>query len=256
MDDIKYIKLASGTGLFSSYHFEEEIEISIEMISYKRKYNKLPPNSSLKDYSWSYKSDSRNFSKEYIRLCSALNRYKQVNKDKAHDKDIFTIDIYYLSGEHKELTFQEKSKLDGDLQYIKYLIRRLTPCIEDVPYCIKEQELEEVNVEELHKYIDLVKSAKEEDFKDGCPKWTHDLFSDLVEMDYSYDKTLSLDSGFNDNYDKYQFKEVKAFLTLITRDYFSCGEIKRHVFDGSLLKILNRLDELIKDLEPHNSDSL
>ena len=255
MDDIKYIKLAYGTGFFSSYHFEEEIEISIDSISYKRKYNKLPPNSSLKDYSWSYKSSSRNFSKEYIRLCDALNRYKQVNKEKVLDGDIFSIDIYYLSGEHKELLFQGRSKLDGELQYIKYLIRRLTPSIEDVPYCVKEQELEEVNVEELHKYIDLVKSAKEVDFEHGCPKWIHNLFFGLVEMDYSYDKTLSLECGFNDNYDKYQFKEIKAFLTLIIREeHFGYEEIKRHVFDGSLLKVLNRLDELIKDLEPTNND--
>ena len=79
------------------------------------------------------------------------------------------------------------------------------------------------------------------------PEWILDIF-ELIPSDYRYDRTMSFIREYSIPIEEYDYRQIKAAITEIARgEHFGDGYIVTQIENGRLLKILERLKEIITE---------
>ncbi len=163
----------------------------------------------------------------------------------------YTITIKMLDGSKKELHFDDIGfdPEDEGLQHIFHLLRKMIPQIEELPFYLSLQSLEDVQIkiDQLDEIIAELEKKPKLDVNKGYPKWVWTMICGLLERDFDYTQLFERLTDPNTDLSKLSFEEIKAFVTGMARAEHWCeGCVIQFIENGSALKVMKRLRELLK----------
>ena len=222
--------------------YKDEMIITENSISYQR-FNIFDEKYNL---SWSHKTTSKEYKEKFNKLCSSLYPLKRDSYEFWTDCGEFEFVIKYNDLSEEVYSFTRHMIENENLKYLAYLIRDIAPISEPISgmidYKIEKEYLDII----LDDYIDkLSDSNVVNNLTWNYPEWVWEIF-DLIPLDYKYSETTDKLLERNVDIRLYDFNEVKAMLTYVVRnEHFCDGAILEHIKNGTVLKLLKRLKELV-----------
>ena len=252
--NVKEIVIESYPGYFSRVKYEDKLKISSNWISYKKNFFGLSAFDSeeeLEDIKWDYKTTSKEFENLFNSLSSACVFYEKHDRGPVLDAAGYAITVKMQDGSKKELHFDDfgYDAEDESLQHIFYLIRKMIPQIEELPFYLSHQTLGDVRMEleKLDEIISELEKKPELDVYKGYPKWVWTMICGLLERDFDYTESFDRLVDSNTDLSKLTFEEIKTFVTGLARSEHWCeGGVIQFIENGSALKVMKRLRELLE----------
>ena len=251
------IIIESYPGYFSHVKFDDKLKISSNCIFYKKHFfndHLFESEDELEEVKWEYKTTSKEFSDLFDALCKASVFYEKYDRGMALDAGGYKITIKMVDNSKKELRFDDCDfeVEDESLQYIFYLIRKMIPQTEELPFYLSHQTLESIQMKlrEIDEIITELEKRPKLDASKGYPTWVWTMLCGILEIDFDYatsfDKLVKQKTDFS----KLTFEEIKTFVTGLARaERWSEGSIIHFVENGFLLQAMKRLRELLENEE-------
>lgn len=247
-EDIKEIKIKTDH-IFMIYKDKSEVyrdvlKISKNWISYKRnnffdehKY----------DRSWDYKTDSKEFENRFELLCHDILNLESP-RTRSTDSGEFDVIITFNDESKKEIKFTGSFDQTPSLIRIAATINMMIPNKEPISGLMNFVNNFSFPKNEIYRFILLLSDlGKISLMSSSYPEWVYELF-DRVPPNYKYHEITDKLISRNIPISSFDLEEIRAMLTYIMREeHFSSGSILKKIKDGTILKLLLRMDELISE---------
>ena len=248
--EVKEIVIDSYPGYVNKTPYKDSLKISKNWISYKKYYLRYPGliNELPKDIKWDYKTDNEAFESLFHAAVQNID-YGWFSPMIAMDAPGFTIEIKYYDGSKKEIHYDYLGiDLENDsLQHLFYLIRRMIPQGEELPFYLRPQEIDDVNERDLDEFLSELNKGTKINYYE-MPSWVYKMMFNFLERDFEYSSNIDINVAHHLDSRYLSFKEIKAYVTMITREeHFGEGAIAEFVNSGEALGIMNRLKELLDE---------
>lgn len=226
--------------------YRDKLVVTSHSLSYYRK--KLYPEQKLK---WSYRDESLAFKEKFDKVISEILSFKEPEYIiSMTDCGSYTLTLIYEDGTRKEQKWTANFR-ENDMWTIADAILDMIPDGKPYPELLLSRSLSSISLEKIEALIGLIEDYKKNRIYDVYSEKYGTIVSEvgkLFDPIQWYGKIMNDIEKNNIEVQNMNFLQIRGVMTwLIRGERWGEGFISGNVHNGYLLKVINRLKELVQE---------